>query len=118
MSRPGGEAHYWAGRLISGAGRRLQTDPEEVLHPRRQIEGGNVARHVEQLQAEVRHDVADDDYDQEHLRRDPQSRTRATWAVRTVAINNGNRGKAASTSTGWSRSPAVTRSAAPKAGSW
>lgn len=49
-------------------------------HPRRQIEGGNVAGHVEQLQAKERHDVADDDYDQDGLGRDPQGGTAATWS--------------------------------------
>jgi hypothetical protein len=50
----------------------LQAHPEELRHPSRQIEGCNVAGHVEQLQAKERHDVAYDDYDQEHLRRDPE----------------------------------------------
>jgi hypothetical protein len=41
----------------------LQADPEDLTHTRRQIEGGYIAGHVEQLQAEERQDVADDDYD-------------------------------------------------------
>ena len=41
----------------------LQTDPEELPDRCRQIEGGKVAGHVEQLQAKERHDVADDDPD-------------------------------------------------------
>jgi hypothetical protein len=40
--------------------RFLQADPEELRHPRRQIVGGNVTSHVEQLQAEERHDLVDD----------------------------------------------------------
>src|SRR5262249_32108829 len=50
----------------------LQASPEEVPHLRRQVEVGNVAAHVEQFQAEERHDVADDDHDQEDLGRDAQ----------------------------------------------
>jgi hypothetical protein len=48
---------------ISAPAPSLQADPEELAHPRRQIESGNLAGHVEQLQPEERHDVADDDYD-------------------------------------------------------
>jgi hypothetical protein len=48
----------------------LQADPEELPYPGRQIEGGDVAGHAEQLQAEEWHDVADDDPDQEGLGRD------------------------------------------------
>jgi hypothetical protein len=48
---------------------RLQADAEEVPHPRRQIEGGHVAGHVEQFQAEERHDVAE------------VTTTRKTWAT-------------------------------------
>jgi hypothetical protein len=33
----------------------LQADPEQMPHPRREIEGGHVAGHVEQFQAEERH---------------------------------------------------------------
>ena len=43
---------------MAGA-RPLQADPEELPHPRRQIEGGNVAGHVEHPKAEPRHRVAD-----------------------------------------------------------
>ena len=50
----------------------LQAHPEELPHPRRQIEVGHPAGHVEQLQAEERHDVADDDPDQDDLGRDAQ----------------------------------------------
>jgi hypothetical protein len=32
----------------------LQADPEELPHPRGQIEGGNAAGHVEQFQSEER----------------------------------------------------------------
>jgi hypothetical protein len=39
----------------------LQANPEELPHPRRQVEGGNIAGHSEQFQAEQRHEVADDD---------------------------------------------------------
>jgi hypothetical protein len=42
---------------------RLQIDPEELPDPRRQIEGGNIAGYVEQLQAEEWHYVADDHQD-------------------------------------------------------
>jgi hypothetical protein len=42
---------YQRGMLISFAGRFLQADPEKLPHPRRQIEGGNVAGHVEQFRA-------------------------------------------------------------------
>jgi hypothetical protein len=52
-----------AGTPISSAARPLQVHPEELPHPRRQVEGGHVAGHVKQLQAEERHDVADDDHD-------------------------------------------------------
>jgi hypothetical protein len=38
----------------------LQADPKELSHPRRQVEGGKVSGHVEQLQTKERHDVADD----------------------------------------------------------
>ena len=38
-------------------------------HPRRQVEGGHVAGHVEQFQPEERHDVADDNPDQEAVGR-------------------------------------------------
>jgi hypothetical protein len=34
--------------------RPLQANPEELPHPRRQIEGGNVAGHAGQFQAEER----------------------------------------------------------------
>src|SRR5204863_10191365 len=59
-------------RTQACGGTPLQADPEELAHPRRQIEGGNVAGHAEQLHAEERHDVADDDPDQEHLSWDPE----------------------------------------------
>ena len=38
----------------------LQADPEELPHARRQVEGGHVVGHVEQLQTEERHYVAND----------------------------------------------------------
>jgi hypothetical protein len=57
-----------AGRLI------LRADPEEVPHSRRQVKGGHVAGHVEQFEAEERHDAADNDPDQEYLGRDTQGR--------------------------------------------
>jgi hypothetical protein len=34
----------------------LQAHPKELPHPRRQVEGGHVASHFEQLQAEKRYD--------------------------------------------------------------
>ena len=54
---------YLPGRKppISARALRLQADPEELPHPRRQVEGGNIAGHSEQFQAEQRHEVADDD---------------------------------------------------------
>jgi hypothetical protein len=45
----------------------LQAEPEELPDPRRQGDGGNVAGHAEQLQAEKRHYVADDDHHQEDV---------------------------------------------------
>jgi len=48
----------------------LQADPEKLTHPRRQVEGGNIARHAEQIRAKPGHEVADNDPDQEHLGRD------------------------------------------------
>ena len=44
-------------------------------HACRQIEVGDRARHVEQLQTEERHHVRNDDPDQEHLGRDAQGFT-------------------------------------------
>ena len=44
-------------------GAPVYAHPEEVRHPRRQIEHGDLAGQVEQLQAEEQHDVADDDHD-------------------------------------------------------
>jgi hypothetical protein len=69
VSRGLGASLISAGRVSGGKSpinrpsRSLQADPEELPHPRRRVEGGNVAGHVEQLQAKERHDVADDDYD-------------------------------------------------------
>jgi hypothetical protein len=54
----------------------LQAHPEELPHPRRQIEVGHPAGHVNQFQAEERDHVADDDPDQEDLGRDAQGRAR------------------------------------------
>ena len=71
---------------IGRQSRSLEADPEELRRPRRQVEGGYVAGHVEQLQAEERHDVPNDDYDQEPLRGDPQGRTCRDLAVSAVAI--------------------------------
>ena len=44
----------------------LHTDLQELPHLRRQIEGGNIAGHAEQLETEDRNDVADD-YGQKRL---------------------------------------------------
>jgi hypothetical protein len=52
----------------------LQAHPEKLPHPRRQVEVGDPASHVEQFQAEERHHMADDDPDQEDLSRDAQGR--------------------------------------------
>jgi hypothetical protein len=52
---------------ISAPAPSLQGDPEELPHPCRQLEGGNVAGHVEQFHAKERHEVADDDHDLECL---------------------------------------------------
>jgi hypothetical protein len=38
-------------------GRPLQAAPEKLPHPRRQIEGGDPAGHVEQIRAEPGHHV-------------------------------------------------------------
>ena len=48
---------------IKEPARFLQADPELLPHPRRQVEGGHVAGHAEEFQAEERHHVADDDHD-------------------------------------------------------
>jgi hypothetical protein len=53
----------------------LQAHPKELPHPRRQVEVGDPAGHVKQAQAEERHDVADDDPDEEDLGGDTQGRT-------------------------------------------
>ena len=47
--------------IANDATRFLQADPKELPEPRRQIEGGDIAGHVEQFQAKKLHDVADDD---------------------------------------------------------
>jgi hypothetical protein len=60
--------------LISFAGRFLQADPEELSHSRRQIEGGNIAGHVEQISAEQGQDVTDDAHGQEPLGRNSEYR--------------------------------------------
>ena len=70
--REGGHARPATPSRLGLEARPLQDDPEELRHPRRQIEGGHVAGHVEQLQAEERHYVADDDPNQDDLSRDPQ----------------------------------------------
>ena len=44
-SEAGGQGNVRAGWRSQ---RRLKADPEEVSHPRRQIEGGNVSGHVEE----------------------------------------------------------------------
>jgi hypothetical protein len=48
-------------RLADAKARKppLQADPEELRHPRRHVEGGNVSGHVEQPEAEPGHNVAD-----------------------------------------------------------
>src|SRR5271168_776312 len=59
---------------ISAPAPSLEADPEELPHPRRQIEGRHAAGHVEQIRAEPGHDVAYDDHDQKRLCPDPQGR--------------------------------------------
>ena len=56
----GGLALDVPGRALLATAPLLEADPEELPHPRRQIEGGNVAGHVEQIRAEERQDVGDD----------------------------------------------------------
>jgi hypothetical protein len=56
-------ANHLGARSARRTRRFLLANPQELPHPRRQVEGGNVARHVEQLQTEERHDIADDDHD-------------------------------------------------------
>ena len=46
-------------RPISAPAPSLQGDPEKLPDPRRQVEGGNLAGHDEEPQAEPGHDVAD-----------------------------------------------------------
>jgi hypothetical protein len=48
---------------VRGAAVPLQANPEKLPYPRRQIEVGDPAGHVEKFQAEERHHVADDDPD-------------------------------------------------------
>ena len=45
----------------------LQAHPEKLRHPRRQVEVGHIAGHVEPFEAKERHHVPDDDPDQEGL---------------------------------------------------
>jgi hypothetical protein len=80
-SRGSGASLIGTGRASAGKSsierpsRSLHADPEELPHPRRQVGGGHVAGHVEQIRGKPRHDVADDDPDQEALRRDAQGCT-------------------------------------------
>ena len=83
----------------------------EPPRPCREAEGGKCRGPFEQPEAERGHNVAD------AYAAIPKAAPTSTRAVRIAAINNGSPGKAASTSAGRSPSPAVTRSAAPTAGS-
>ena len=60
-AHPGGGLAFGSGwQALPATAALLEADPEELPHPRRQIEGGNVAGHVEQIRAEERQDVGDD----------------------------------------------------------
>lgn len=52
------EVDFRRERKPSGERARLQTNPKDLPHPRRQIEVGDPAGHVEQFQAEERQILA------------------------------------------------------------
>jgi hypothetical protein len=50
-------------RPYQSAASGYRIDPAEVAHSALQVEGGKIAGHAGQLQADERHDVANDDRD-------------------------------------------------------
>jgi hypothetical protein len=54
----------------------LQADPEQMPHPRREIEGSYVAGHAQQVSTNPGHDILDDHHHEEDLGGDARGRSR------------------------------------------